>query len=486
MNDAIKKIKLEKNNETPLYRQLADGIFSLMENRLVKMDERLPSVRELAAALGINNGTAAAAYRVLEEKNVLRTVHGRGSFCAFTGREDGFAPIVKRKCPYLAPNTVIKADFTKTSVSDTLFPVEKFRDIFNMVLERDKGQAFSYQPSVGYEPLRRSLARLLAEKGIKTSADRIQIISGSQQGIDLVARAFVRSGNAVYCEQFTYLGAANSMLAQNAEIFSVPLSGDGIDISALEKMIKERTPRLVYVMPRFQTPTGISYSLECKRALLNLAYKHDFYIIEEDNLSDFDYSGEAAAPLKALDYKNKVIYIKSFSKILMPGLRLGYMVLPKAVSEKIADLKASTDISTSGFTQRAFDMFLQTKGWERHKSDIAALFKNKCSLAYSLAKKHLSEFFEISEPKGGLTLWLKVKQPYDTESLCRAFAEEGIAVISGGFYTLAPENVPYIALSFADIDDESMKTGFECMEKVCGRITAHSNIVKDIKKCPLL
>ena len=470
MNKHIEKIQLEKHNDIPLYKQLADTLYRLMENGLIETDERLPSVRQLAAALGINNGTAAAAYRVLEDKSALRTVHGRGSFCAFTGGDNGYAPIIKRKCPYLTPNSAIQADFTKTSVSDTLFPVDKFRDIFNMVLERDKGKAFSYQPSVGYEPLRQSLARLLAKKGIKTTADRIQIISGSQQGIDLVARAFVRPGNAVYCEEFTYLGAANSMLAQNAEIFTVPFCAEGMDISALEKMLKSRTPRLVYIMPRFQNPTGISYSLECKRALLNLAYKHDFYIIEEDNLSDFDYSGEAAAPLKALDYKNKVIYIKSFSKILMPGLRLGYMVLPKAVSEKIADLKASTDISTSGFTQRAFDMFLQTKGWERHKSDTAALFRTKYGMAHTLAQKHLGRYFEIPEPKGGLILWLKLKEKHDTDSLAKAFAKAGAAVISGSFYSPAPEDVPYIALSFADIDENAMKTGFEIMERVCAEL----------------
>ena len=469
MNSEIKNIKLERTETKPLYKQLAAEIYALMKSGGIENGEKMPSVRQLAAALGINNGTAAAAYRTLEEKNVLRTAHGKGTFCSMQN-DDVYTPIVKRKNPYITASSDIKADLTKTSVSDTLFPVDKFRDIFNMVLERDKGQAFSYQPSVGYEPLRQNLARLLAEKGIKTSAERIQIISGSQQGIDLVARAFVRSGSAVFCEQFTYLGAANSMLAQGAEIFSVPLESDGIDINTLEDMIKSRLPRLVYIMPRFQTPTGISYSLECKRALLNLAYKYDFYIIEEDNLSDFDYSGSPTAPLKALDYKNKVIYIKSFSKILMPGLRLGYMVLPKTVSEKIAGLKASTDISTSGFTQRAFDMFLQTKGWERHKSDIAARFKAKYSLALSLAQKHLGRYFEISEPKGGLILWLKLKKGYDTDSLIKAFAEAGTAVSSGSFYSPASENTPYIALSFADIDENTMKTGFEIMERVCAEL----------------
>lgn len=466
-NKYKEKISLDASSAEPLYKQLAGAVYEMMLDGTTAKDEKMPSVRELAAMLGINNGTAAAAYRLLEERRAVYKVKGSGTYCAGTDTaEKSVKSIVKQKCPGYA-DAAIKADFTKTSVSDKLFPVAKFGDIFNSVLERDKGEAFSYQPSAGYEPLRKSIAALLEEKSIKTTADRVQIISGSQQGIDLVARAILSEGDVVICEKFTYLGAVNAMLAQGAEVVYVQTDSAGIVID--EDLIKSRRPRLVYLMSCFQTPTGASMSTERKRRILELAYKYGFYIIEEDNVGDFNYSSAKAVPLKALDYKNRVIYIKSFSKILMPGLRLGYMVLPRAISEIIAGLKHSTDISTSGFIQRAFDLFMQGKGWQHHKAEMAGVFAQKYRLALALAKKHLERYFEISEPEGGLILWLRLKDGNtDAKKLCREFLDNGAAVISGGFYTADEADVPYIALSFADITDDDMKKGFMIMEKVCG------------------
>ena len=364
--------------------------------------------------------------------------------------------IVRRKRFYA--DTPQKADFTRTSVSDSLFPVKRFKDIFEQVLERDKGEAFSYQPSEGYMPLRSSIAALLTEKAIKTGADRVQIISGSQQGIDLVSRVLINAGDTVFFDKYTYMGAVNAVLARGANFVCVDFN----DKTALEDAVRRLHPKLFYVMPTFRTPTGECMPPETKRNLLNIAYSRGIYIIEEDNSGDFNYSEKRLAPLKALDYKNRVIYIKGFSKILMPGLRLGYMVLPKTVSESVARLKDSVDISTSGFIQRAFDLFLQGSGRRRHIEEIRTFFGKRYDFIHNAAKTKLGTHFDIPDPRGGLILWLKIKKTGTTdEEICRRLSEKGVFVIPGSFYCPDDETTPYIALSFADISEKEIEDGVD-------------------------
>ena len=152
----------------------------------------------------------------------------------------------------------------------------------------------------------------------------------------------------------------------------------------------------------------------------------------------------------------------------MPGLRLGYMVLPKAIGERVAALKYGTDISTSGFIQRAFALFLQGKGWESHKNEISAFFGERYSWFYAYAKNALNEYFDISDPCGGLILWLRIRKTnVDTKALCMALAKAGAAVIPGSFYSPESENIPYIALSFADITQEQAGSGIDIIKDVC-------------------
>lgn len=463
-------INLDKNSDIPLYQQLSDKLYAFISEGVLEADMKLPPIRSFAVRLGVNPGTVVNAYKVLENKRMVYSRGGSGTYVVDISKlSTAFTNVVhKNKIVCNSENAV---NFSKTSVSEDLFPVKKFKTIFNEILDRDKGKAFSYQNAQGYEPLRIAICEKLEKKGIKTLPQRIQIISGAQQGIDIVSKAMLSNNDVVFVEHLTYSGAIGAMLSRNARIVQVDMEPDGINIEMLKKLLTQYTPRFIYVTTYYQTPSCVSYSLKKKRELLELAIKYNFYIIEEDNLSDFNYSNENPVTLKALDYRNRVIYIKSFSKILMPGLRLGYMVLPKAISESVAEIKYSTDISTSGFLQRAFEMFLKSSDWNSHIAYMRSIFSEKYAVAVKEIEDKLLNWVEFTPPEGGLRLWLKLKdKTIDCDKFYEKLVHNGVVVIPGEVYSIDDEKVYGFALSFADIEKEDIIKGIDIIAKTFSQV----------------
>ncbi len=475
MNDSEKfkllfDIELDKNDGEALYIQLACKIMQLIESGKIPPDFKLPSIRLLSQRLGVNNITVINCYKYLENRKIVYSQKGSGTYAASIGINSVSELDVRqqRSINMLEKTKSASAiNFAESSVSSDLFPVKKFKVFFNEVLDRDKGNAFSLQDIQGYPPLREVIAENLEKYKIKTSPDKIQIISGAQQGIDIIAKAMLSFGDEVFVERPTYYGAVDAILSRGAKIIDIPMLSDGIDIEALEHMLNLYHPRFIYVMPNYQTPTCISYSQEKKRKILNLAYKNNIYIVEEDNLSDFNYSGTAVSTLKSFDYKNKVIYIKSFSKILMPGLRLGFMVLPKPILENVVSAKYSTDISTSSFIQRAFKLFIDNGDWDKHILYMRNIFGKKYSLTSSEIKKNLSKYTSYIEPYGGLSFYLKLKNKNLTsEELCLRLAEKNVILAPSSIYYLSDEFAQQcIRLSFSNVSDESIVKGIKIISE---------------------
>ncbi|MFQ7474947.1 PLP-dependent aminotransferase family protein, partial [Anaerotignum sp.] len=218
-------------------------------------------------------------------------------------------------------------------------------------------------------------------------------------------------------------------------------------------------------------PTGISYSMEKKRRLLELAEKYDTYIIEEDDFYDFHYSREMPLPLKALDYKNRVIYIKSFSKILMPGLRMGLMVLPKKVRHAVMEAKYTTDISTSGFIQKSLEEYLRVNGWEAHGKQVRQYGSGKYRKAVSMAKKYLlPKGASFALPEGGVSLWVRLPEDVDAELFCNRALEKNVLVSPGSQFFIEGGTVSHVRLSFAGLTDDKIEVGMKRMGEVLGEM----------------
>ena len=466
MIEAIFQIQLDKEKKIPLYQQLVEHMIELITQGHLLPDSKLPPIRKLAQGLQVNTVTIVAAYKFLEQKQMVYSRQGSGTFVSPLPIEAVPEPVVQGSLYrfHIGNGFENAINFATTSLPHSLFPVEEFKKAFNQVLEKEQGGAFRYTDSMGYSPLRQQLCRYLSScYGIKTTADAVQIISGAQQGIDILSKAMVQYGDIVFVETPTFYGAIGAFLSRGAKLIEIPLESDGMKIEVLEDYLKIYHPKFIYMMAYFQTPTGISYSIEKKSHLLELAERYDTYIIEEDDFYDFYYTKEIPIPLKALDYKNRVIYIKSFSKILMPGLRMGLMVLPKKIQQGVLEAKYTTDISTSGFIQRAMEVYLEENHWEKHGKVMRSFGSNKYRRTLSFAKKYLGNQVSYLLPKGGISLWISLPKGILAENFSTRLLEKNVIVTPGSQFELTPKDLQYIRINFAGLDDDKIQVGLKRM-----------------------
>jgi len=458
-----------------MYRQLGEALRGLVEDGALRPNAKLPPIRKLADYLGVNNVTVVNAYKYLESKRAAYSIPGSGTYAAELKNVESLArtpalDYLRRSAePPLSPGAI---NFADTATSSELFPVEEFKRAFNQVMDRDGGAAFDYQDSQGFPPLRESLRGYLAGWGIRCNSENIQVISGAQQGVDIIAKILLSPGDCVIVEKPTFYGAAAAFASRGAQIVWAEMEADGPDMERLASLVKIYKPKLLYVIPNYQTPACISYSLEKKRQILALAYDYDFTVIEEDSQSEF-YYGQRPVPMKALDYRNKVIYVKSFSKILMPGLRLGCMTLPGTVSRSAALAKHNTDISSSGFLQRAFDLYIDSPDFGAHCEKMRLEFKKRYEAMLKACDRYLAGFLDYGRPEGGLCLWMRMKRggglpEMAAEGLADALAYRNVIITPGSAFYMSGGGEDFFRLSFASAEAGRICAGIKTIAEELG------------------
>lgn len=482
----IDTIRIDHDTESPLYLKLADALRRAIRSGEARVGERLPSVRRLSDAAGVNPATAVAAYRILEREGWVAARAGSGVYVRDDGsggtadagrgeepgrgrsREAGEAADLAD----LAAGRVLVGegvlDLAAGAPSPALFPAAEFKSLVNEVLDRDGGWAFGYQESAGWAPFRGALAEyLFSAHGVRAELDDIRVVSGAQQGIDLAAKALLGPRDAAVVEEPTYRGALAVFWSRGAETLGVRVDRDGMDLDALERVLRERSPRLVYAIPRYQNPTTISWSEDRMRGLLSLARKYDFYVLEDDLLSDLSY-GLRREPtcVKAIDAEDRVIYVRSFSKVLMPGLRLGVLVTPRRLRDRFEAAKRATDIATDGLVQRALELYLR-RGLH---ADRLAFLRRHYGAVYAAATDAADRLLpplgaSFDRPDGGLHLWVRLAGVTGTAlraaALARGAALVPEAVYGSGESERRGEGVAdaHVRLSFASLTAEDAARG---------------------------
>lgn len=482
MLELFKTITLNKSSKTSLYLQLYEQLRDMILGGSLLTDYRLPSIRKLAGVLGVNTVTVVSAVRQLEQEGYVYTRPGSGTYvAALSGAGNRFSgntviqdELYQQEDFELISNGLIKiqedtVNFASATPTPDLFPVEDFKHALNEVLDRDMGNAFGYQDSQGYFPLRESICGLLAKSMITCNPEYIQVISGSQQGIDIISKAFLRQGDCVIAESPTYTGAVAVFKSRGAGIVDVEIQEGGPSLNVLEYQLKKHRPRLIYTIPSFQNPTGFSYTREKREGVLRLAEKYDTLVIEDDYISDLDFESRRYPPIKALNRNDRVILIKSFSKILMPGLRLGFMVVPPRLKSHILEAKHTTDISTSGLLQRAFDQYIRRGMWDKHFHRMFVIYKERYERICEALDIYLPEAVSYTKPGGGLSLWLNLPYGFPAGSLFKQCAADNIVFAPGRiFYSgEAAQKLNNIRLSFAAVPIEQIEPG---IRKLCERL----------------
>lgn len=456
-------LDIDKNSNEPMYIQVYEGIKNLIENNAFKPDEKLPPIRELANKLDVNNITVVNAYKLLEQKGYVYSKVGSGTFIRGNKTYDEYLNDVDSDTMNQGNEGTLNKGINLSTMNPDpeLFPVSDFKEILNKVLDRDKGFAFGYQESQGYYPLRESIKSYLAEERIPSDIMNIHVISGAQQGIDIISKVLAGFNDTIIVESPTYTGAVAAFKSRGANIIELPLEEDGINIRELEAVLKSTNPKLIYIMTNFQNPTGISYSESKKLQILYLAQKYNTYILEDDYLSELKFYGKKSKPIKAMDVNSRVIYLKSFSKIFMPGIRLAFLITPNAISKKVMSVKHNTDISTSSLMQRAFDLYLRERKWEKHINELWKIYKDRYDAVINILKTE-APFIEFIEPSGGIHIWAKTD--IESSMLSSAAKQKGVLIAPGRVFYIDGRQSNYFRLSFASAGNDDIKKGIRILK----------------------
>jgi 2-aminoadipate transaminase len=461
-------IHIDRNCDSPLYQQLYEQLKGQIERGELPANSRLPTLRELAAQLEVNVVTVVSAYRCLEQAGLVTKRVGSGTYVAQVagryspGTEEENAAfsedirLMGQGQMQVAEGTINFATGTPTV---DLFPVEEIKGLINEILDREKGNAFAYQRSQGYYPLREAIFHYLRQQQFPVDLGNILIVSGAQQGIDVLAKSFLRSGDTLAAESPTYTGAISAFKSRGATIVEAPIYPDGPDLRILATQLRKHRTRLIYVMPNFQNPTGYVYSREKKEALLRLASEHQALIIEDDCLSDLNFSGQDCTTLKAMDTENRVIYIKSFSKILMPGFRLAFLVVPPLHLNTVLAAKHTSDISTSGLTQMVFDLYLRKGLWPKHIERMKEIYRERLTIMARSLRRHCPAGIEYLVPGGGLSFWLSLPEGYSSDQFYSEAQQRGVMFTPGSAFLPGQQPSRFFRLSLAAVRPSEIERG---------------------------
>ncbi len=459
-NSAEKKI--------PIYLKIYEDLKNKIEKNEYPENSKLPSIRQLALKYKLNNITIMKAFTLLEKEGYIIKKRGIGIFVK--SKESLFynTPsnnlIETFKVGQLKQNNLI--NFASGTPSEDVYPFPIFKKLYNDVLEKDGPKIMLYHPTQGLDELREVIKKTVEDKGILISKDDIQITSGSQQGLDLILKTLSsKRKNKIVVGNPTYHGALNTFKT-NCKIYPVEMEEDGFNLTQLEEILSKEKISFIYTTMDFSCPTGVSWSEEKKQKLILLAKKYNTLIVEDDFASELSFYNSPRTSIKSLDSDNKtVIYIKSFSKIIMPGLRLAYMIAPTELISKIVTVKFTTDISTSALDQKVLANFLKGNFLKLHIENLIKIYKERY-LVLTEKLKEIPFLDVIYNIDGGFYVWIKLNDTIDSSQFYLKCKENNILLLSGNVFFLDNQKNQYFRLSFATTDIPEIIDGVNRLKEI--------------------
>jgi 2-aminoadipate transaminase len=454
--------RLDANSDVPIYRQLYQHYASQIEMGQLQAGERLPATRELAGQLGVNRTTIAAAYELLETEGWITGEVGRGSFVKARGTSrkaiswNEFMPPTgtPRRLSAQASGPVIS--FATSRPSEQLFPLEAFRQSCAEVLN-GPGLAGILQLGSpgGYEPLRQYLLEGARAEGVAGPNDDVMVTNGCQQALDLLCRVLVRPGDPVAVEDPVYPGLRNLFREAGAELIGIP-------VGQVETITRHR-PKLIVATPNFQNPTGATLSLGERETLLRVP---GAVIIENDIYGALRYSGEPLPTLKQMDETGGTILIRSFSKIAFPGLRVGWVIGPRPVIQRLVEAKQLTDLHTDQFSQAALLQFANSGRLRAHQHNMLSAGAERLRAILRACGEFLPADSIYSRPQGGMNLWVQLPEHLDTAEMLGRAQAAGVTYLPGRHFEVSRSHANALRLSFAGLQKEKIEEGVALLGEV--------------------
>lgn len=473
------RIPIDRQSKTSITQQIANWMKEGIRTGSLPRGMKLPATRTLAAELGLSRITVQNAYALLESDGLIITREGSGTFVdpPQTIRQAPDQPVGKNwprwqlaglpetapvvpAVPALPTSSAEKViSFTGVGDPDQ-FPMRDFLHTLQDVIRRNGTAALGYgRFGAGYDPLRLTISRVLASQGIQSKPEQVLITSGSQQALALVCQQLLHEGDVILVESPTYNLALELFRRLKLKIIDIPVDENGMQVELIEPLLQVDHPRLIYTIPNFQNPTGACMSVARRKLLLSLAAKYNIPILEDDFAGDLRYESRSLPAIKALDVNGQVIHVGTFSKMLMPGIRVGYLVADGPIFAEFVNLKFVQDLTTSPLIQRALDDFVTIGRYQAHLRRTTRLYRQRRDALVSALNKHLPQI-SYTIPHGGLFLWLALPLGISSSELLPLAVKEGVEFAPGTRFFANPEDgESFIRLNFATLTVEEIEEG---------------------------
>ena len=479
------RININRKSDTPIYMQIKNQIRDMITFGELPAGHVLPPERILSELLNVNRTTIVKAYHELKTDGLVQARVGKGTIVAvkpFNGRFNNirqFSPIpwyqFFNESIDLSDNHIISDIMDINCAEDIIsfsggfpspenYPIEELKQIQENLYKTHGKQLLLHSPVEGLTSLRENISSLMKSRNANVNAKDIMIVSGSQQGLDYIARVFLKPGDTVILEEPSFFGAMQIFRSAGAKIIGVPIDSNGMKTDILESLIQRYKPKFIYALPTFQNPSGIVMSLERRYELLDLSYKYRIPIVEDDPYGDLRYEGKPIPSLKALDPYEHVIYLSTFSKVLSLGIRIGWIAAEHGVIRKFSYLKQITDMHVNTPGQYLISEFLSQGCYEKHLNTILTEYRKKRDMMNTALEKYKLPGVLWEKPEGGYYIWCRLPEYATNNRLVSKAAEKGVVYLPGeAFYPDGTQGENYMRLNFTFPNSSRLDDGIKIL-----------------------
>ncbi|MDB7762714.1 PLP-dependent aminotransferase family protein [Lacticaseibacillus rhamnosus] len=357
----------------------------------------------------------------------------------------------------------------------SLFPTQQLNQAFKHSFNSGDTELLQYASTQGYLPLREKIAARLRATGIPTRADNIMMTQGAQQGLDLVARLMLDPGDGLVVEAPTYLGALAAFNAYQPTYYEIPMQDDGMDMNALQRVLMSHKVKFIYTVPDFQNPTGVVMSVAKRKALIRLANQYDVMILEDNPYRDLRYDGKPLPTIKSFDTQGRVVYLGSFSKILSPSLRMGWLVAAPDLLQELLALKGGSDLESSNLTMHGIDAYMAENDLDAHITEIQNRYREKKNAMVAAMNRYLPAEAHFTNPDGGFFLWLTMPAGFDMGAFMKQhlLPESNISYVPSANLYATSAQVNGARLNFTGPTLEQIDTGIKALGDALKTVLQH-------------